>query len=632
MKVKTNYTIWFKLIAVLLPLLFLFLTEVTLHVFNVGQDLSLFIDHPDNPEYLILNPNISRRYFVKDENSTRGNIEPFKKKKEPGTFRIFVQGSSTAYGFPYENNGSFHQMLQYQFNQNFLNENIEVINLSLTAVNSYTLLDFADEIITQQPDAILIYAGHNEFYGALGVGSSGKLSLSPTIVRLGIQFRKLRLGQLFFRLIFRISKKESSDLSETLMKRMAAEQSIKKGSVLYEKGLNQFNQNISALLSKYQKNNVPVFMGTLFSNLKDQTPFVSDLDTKENAEYFFNLAKESENKHNFAQASQFYTRAKDEDLLRFRAPEAINENIKVLAKKYGATLVSVEEDFKLNSPHEIIGKELILEHVHPNLKGYYLLSTSFYKSLIKYFKFTTDEEVVLPLPFQEMPLTEMDSLFGEYTNLILRSQWPFNETMPDINLTGKSMPEVLAGGLAVKKIKWEEAMHKLQKYYLDRKEYKQVFKVSESLALAYPMNLDYQMQAGQFATNVGEHKKVLVYYNKAFVRNPNLKILAQCVKAGVNAKAFNKLLAILDSKSVQQLDNPLVAEMKSDIVELETAEKTIKQHPENIPVLQMLTKLYYDFGVYHFAKEYAEKLKQLEPENSLALEILKRINDISQAK
>ncbi|MBD0777845.1 hypothetical protein HPE56_08570 [Maribacter sp. ANRC-HE7] len=626
MKLKTNYTIWFKLIAVLLPLLFLFLAEVSLRVFNVGEDLSLFIEHPDNSEYLILNPNISRRYFVKDENSTRGYIEPFKKKKEPGTVRIFVQGSSTAYGFPYENNGSFHRMLQYQFNQNFLNKNIEIINLSLTAVNSYTLLDFTDEILLQQPDAILIYAGHNEFYGALGVGSSGKLGLNPTIVRLGIQFRKLRLGQLFFRLITRMSRKESSDLSETLMKRMAAEQSITKGSELYEKGIDQFKQNMATLLAKYQKNNIPVFMGTLFSNLKDQAPFISDLDSKENAEYFYTLAKESEKKHDFTQSLQFYTRAKDEDLLRFRAPEAINENIKALAKEFGTILVPVEEDFKSNSPHGIVGNELVLEHLHPNLKGYYLMSTSFYRSLIEHFDFTTDEEVVLPLPFEEQPLTEMDSLFGQYTNLILRSQWPFNEPMPDIDLTGKSMPEVLAGGLAVKEIDWEEAMHKLQKYYLDKKQYNNVFKVTESLVLAYPMNLDYGIQAGQFATNVGEHKKALMYYKKAFERNPNIKILAQCVKAGVNAKAFDELLPILNSKSVQQLDNRLVAEMKSDIVGLKTSEAIIKQQPGNINVLQMLAKLYYDFGVYHFAKDYAEKLEQLEPGNNLALEILQRTN------
>jgi predicted Zn-dependent peptidase len=66
--------------------------------------------------------------------------------------------------------------------------------------------------------------------------------------------------------------------------------------------------------------------------------------------------------------------------------------------------------------------------------------------------------------------------------------------------------------------------------------------------------------------------------------------------------------------------------MKSDIVELQKAEGMLILQSDNISVLQILTKLYYDFGVYHFAKEYAEKLAQLEPGNSLAIEILKRTN------
>ena len=42
----------------------------------------------------------------------------------------------------------------------------------MAAVTSYVLLDFADEIIAQQPDAVVIYTGHNEYLGIGGVGSS----------------------------------------------------------------------------------------------------------------------------------------------------------------------------------------------------------------------------------------------------------------------------------------------------------------------------------------------------------------------------------------------------------------------------------------------------------------------------
>jgi len=37
----------------------------------------------------------------------------------------------------------------------------------MAAINSYALLDMVDEVIQQSPDAVLIYTGHNEYYGAL---------------------------------------------------------------------------------------------------------------------------------------------------------------------------------------------------------------------------------------------------------------------------------------------------------------------------------------------------------------------------------------------------------------------------------------------------------------------------------
>jgi hypothetical protein len=45
----------------------------------------------------------------------------------------------------------------------FPSREVEVISTAMAAVNSYALLDFADEIIAQQPDAVVIYVGHNEY-------------------------------------------------------------------------------------------------------------------------------------------------------------------------------------------------------------------------------------------------------------------------------------------------------------------------------------------------------------------------------------------------------------------------------------------------------------------------------------
>ena len=97
-----------------------------------------------NGKYLYLNKNISRRYFTQSQ-ATNGNVEFFRKKKQKNTFRIFVLGESAAMGFPYPNNISFQRMLKYQLQKTNPDKDIEIINLALTAINSYTFYDFAQD-------------------------------------------------------------------------------------------------------------------------------------------------------------------------------------------------------------------------------------------------------------------------------------------------------------------------------------------------------------------------------------------------------------------------------------------------------------------------------------------------------
>ena len=78
------------------------------------------------------------------------------------TFRIFCLGGSTATGYPYWYNASFSFFLKTRLKIIFPDKNIEVINLSMTAVNSFTVLDMVKELPEYEPDLILVYDGHNE--------------------------------------------------------------------------------------------------------------------------------------------------------------------------------------------------------------------------------------------------------------------------------------------------------------------------------------------------------------------------------------------------------------------------------------------------------------------------------------
>src|SRR5690606_37921936 len=152
----------------------------------------------------------------------------------------------------------FSRMLQHRLQQTFPARTIEVVNTAMDAVSSYTLLDLADEIIARQPDAVLVYAGHNEYYGALGVGSTESLGRFRGLVAAYLRLRRFRTVQLLRDALAGIAGRFASDDDGggdggTLMAKMAGDQAIPYGSPAYRLGLRQFRANLSALLAKYER-------------------------------------------------------------------------------------------------------------------------------------------------------------------------------------------------------------------------------------------------------------------------------------------------------------------------------------------------------------------------------------------
>jgi hypothetical protein len=116
----------------------------------------------------------------------------------------------------------------------FPDRNFEVINLSLTAVNSYTVLGFAEELVKYQPDAVLIYSGHNEYYGTLGVASTNSVGSDPRVIKLLLALRQLRIVQLISNLFQKTRPSLTANPDhhgQPLMQTMVADQQIAFGSI-----------------------------------------------------------------------------------------------------------------------------------------------------------------------------------------------------------------------------------------------------------------------------------------------------------------------------------------------------------------------------------------------------------------
>ena len=137
----------------------------------------------------------------------------------------------------------------------------------------------------------------------------------------------------------------------------------------------------------------------------------------------------------------YLMKAKELDALRFRAPEAINGIIRDLSGKYeNVVFVDVGTSFEAHSPGGVIGESLMLEHLHPNLFGHFIIADALYHGVQNKIipgNVTANSAAAFKGAWKALPLTEVDSLTGVYANWLLREGWPFNEPIQNIEAANK---------------------------------------------------------------------------------------------------------------------------------------------------------------------------------------------------
>ena len=429
----------FWIITCVISFLTIIVFEIALRLFHYGGNPDLFVSIPDeSSKYYGINLDIAKRYFTTLPDAPTPRKDLFLKEKPENGYRIFILGESTAAGFPYGNNVTFPRILNRRLSDAFPDKYVEVVNTALTAINSYTQLDFMDEILQQKPDALLIYAGHNEYYGALGIGSMESIGKQRWVVKTVLALQKLRLYTLVQHIVSGIEDQlgtgsqnnHKSDPSATLMERIVANKSIPYKSEEYEAGKEQFRENLSEIIEKARHAGVRVILSELVSNIRDNEPFesIEGADTP-SAMNLYTSAQKKEQQGNYGEAKTEYYFAKDLDALRFRAPEEFNAVIHEVASQYNVPVVPMKSLFELHSPHGIIGNNLMLEHLHPNLEGYFLMADAFFDTMQKE-KFISDEwreENIKPAAYYRTHwgMTALDSVYASLIVTRLKGGWPF---------------------------------------------------------------------------------------------------------------------------------------------------------------------------------------------------------------
>lgn len=488
---------------------------------------------------LIANPRVARRWFSGSDNPPGPIPEPFAAHKAPHELRIFALGESTTAGFPYPHNGTFSRMVLDALHDVLPSDSVEVINLGIAATSSYSMLDEADEIIAQHPDAVLIYAGHNEYYGALGVGSTESvLGGSPTLVRAYLRLQRLRLvyalrlGVDWLRGALSHSSTADAEHNVTMMEVLARNQQIELGDATYRRGENQFQQNLNTLLDKFRAAHVAVFIASQASNLRDQHPFVAPANARPGAaDSVFARAKAAFASGDSTQARVLFTRARDLDVVRFRASSALDSIIKTTAAAHGAIYVPVEERIAAVSPAGVPGYDYFLEHLHPNEQGTTIIAQAFFDALrdAHFLGHTAQLDRLRPWSVyrERMDLTPFDERVVNLSTRAVTSRWPFVPVNQQVDFRRAFHPASLLDSLALAVsagASWQSAKLHLARAYEARGFADSAVAEFRGLVRDAPTFAEPWEFLGNAFERAGEPDSALAAYRRALAIQPSVAV------------------------------------------------------------------------------------------------------------
>lgn len=483
-------------LVLLFPVVLLVLVEGVLRIAGYGETPAFFVTQKiGDREFIRLNDAIARRYFPNLEIAPAASTDMFPPVKGAGVKRIFFLGASSMLGYPYMNNASMSSIVRDALREDVPETIWEVVNVSMTAVTSHFVREYGEACLEHEPDLIVVYAGHNEYYGGMGVASTA--SVGPAwMTGIYLRIQQFRVVQALTGLLHALISivPQEQEVSGTLMEALASERAIPHGSRMFNAGVDVFRDNVSAVVESAREHGVPVLLTTVVSNLRDLPPFQSihgehvsvvnrreverllgaydstsdagdaasrsglsrayALDTAF-ARTLFLLGQSAQDQDDHESAYVWYQRARDFDGLRFRASSALNETIREFTDAGGVTVVDVDTEIRGYAQAGVPGNDLLHEHVHGTVQGYETIASILYPYILR--SLGVPKGQVRENRLLRALVTPIDTVAAAMRLDILLNSWPFTNdrrSLSDIHPSG--WEQELAFGYLDGVYTWEE--------------------------------------------------------------------------------------------------------------------------------------------------------------------------------
>ncbi|MEO2016207.1 MAG: hypothetical protein ABGZ53_17750 [Fuerstiella sp.] len=320
-----------------------------------------------------------------------------------GEIRIAAVGGSTMLGFPYEPHYSIGHVLAWQLRQMYPEHEVLLENLAVTGANlEQALAKLGD--LTQKPDVILVYSGHNQFFHRLEELSLARSTSWGAIddwMSLSAVFRIVNplLAQQML-----VTESPAGD-RRLCGNSICPEHLLKTRLTRYARQLEDFfrwaNQNGIAVVfcspvageSDFEPNlslgdpgDLPTMAAiekqwSQVRSLQQNQEWAAALDLcsrliqeyPDVAEFRFRAGKCCVKLSEVEAARSHFENAINMDQFPIRALDSYREAGLQTAMQNGVTRIDTEDVIRRHAEHGLLSTESFLDGVHPNLRSTYLI-------------------------------------------------------------------------------------------------------------------------------------------------------------------------------------------------------------------------------------------------------------------
>ncbi len=361
-----------------------------------------------------VNPAYARRFFagVAGDVPLRGirmTPRPYIEPAPDDALRVLFAGGSTVEGYPHPKRLSVPSYLQEMLGDLHPERQVEVFNAGITAASSFAVARAVEDgVAALTADLVVVYTGHNEFYGVYGAASLAQGGQGLWSKRGHYALMHWRMTRLVGRLIAAFGV-ERAGPPAALIEVMSRAGPVPAGDPQRAQAAANLEGNLRDLAAFCRAQGIPLVLCTLTSNERGFAPARAEppLGDEERRRYL-NLLEAGGRKQasstalaaleraqalwaddaylhflrgyhleslgDGAAARAAYVQARALDIQPWRASAAFNQVVRRVAAETGALLAEVEASFLQHSPAAGVGWELMADHVHPTAAGKVLMA------------------------------------------------------------------------------------------------------------------------------------------------------------------------------------------------------------------------------------------------------------------